>query len=310
MKIHGMCVVKDEADVVITTLIRASKWCDYIYVLDNGSSDGSWELINKLAQDNPQVHVLDQHLEPFRDSLRRDIYMEFRDRSQPGDWWCRLDSDEIYIDNPHKFLQHIPAGYQMVWAAMLLYFFTDRDLALYQQDPSHYADEVPIEQRYRYYLNQWSEPRFFREEKNLYWRKDADWPVIGANFPHRIKLKHYQFRSPEQIQKRITNRRRTQQQGGTVFYHEVIKDWQSIIRNPVKALTPALLKQLQRDAGNSKKNIEGTEWLERIMPADGLEFDDGSGEYIIREDLMPQVLNTNILAASLKKFLKRQLYRP
>ena len=55
MKIFGLVVVKNEADIIYHTLKAASAWCDEIYVLDNGSADGTWQLIKQMAQENSLI---------------------------------------------------------------------------------------------------------------------------------------------------------------------------------------------------------------------------------------------------------------
>ena len=55
MKIHGLCIVKNEADVLQETLISALHWCDHIYVFDNGSNDGTWELVKELAKRHLEI---------------------------------------------------------------------------------------------------------------------------------------------------------------------------------------------------------------------------------------------------------------
>lgn len=50
MKIHCVCVVKDEVDVIEQTLKAASQWSDFIYVLDNGSCDHTWEKVLNISQ--------------------------------------------------------------------------------------------------------------------------------------------------------------------------------------------------------------------------------------------------------------------
>ena len=96
MRIHGLMLVKDEADIVGATLEAAARWCDSIYVFDNGSSDGTWELIQAIAARDPRVVPYKQDAKPFRQSLRGEIFRQFRDRAHPGDWWCILDGDEFY----------------------------------------------------------------------------------------------------------------------------------------------------------------------------------------------------------------------
>ncbi len=39
MKIHGICLIKNEADIAAWFLGESSRWCDFIYVLDTGSTD-------------------------------------------------------------------------------------------------------------------------------------------------------------------------------------------------------------------------------------------------------------------------------
>jgi glycosyltransferase involved in cell wall biosynthesis len=50
MKIHGLSLVKNESDILQETIYAALDWCDYIYVPDNGSTDGTWELVKELAK--------------------------------------------------------------------------------------------------------------------------------------------------------------------------------------------------------------------------------------------------------------------
>ena len=45
MKIHSICVVKNEADIVGYCLREALKWSDYVYVYDGESTDGTWEVV-------------------------------------------------------------------------------------------------------------------------------------------------------------------------------------------------------------------------------------------------------------------------
>ncbi len=45
MQIHSICLVKNEADIIEQTLKAGIDWSDFIYVFDNGSSDGTWEKV-------------------------------------------------------------------------------------------------------------------------------------------------------------------------------------------------------------------------------------------------------------------------
>jgi glycosyltransferase involved in cell wall biosynthesis len=55
MKIFAIMVVKNEVDIIAHTLRAASEWCDQIYVLDNGSDDGTWEVVEQMARENRAI---------------------------------------------------------------------------------------------------------------------------------------------------------------------------------------------------------------------------------------------------------------
>lgn len=279
MKIHGMCLAKNESDIITQTLKAAIQWCDYIYVYDNGSTDGTWEQVLELSRKHEQILPYKQEISPFRDNLRRNIFQDYRSNSSEEDWWCRLDADEIYIDDPRIFLSKIPQKYRVVVSASFGYYFTDKDLALYNQDPSLYADDVPIEERCRYYLNNWSEPRFFRYSRDIIWSEDdLGWPSFvwqSSIYPVKIWLKHYQYRSPQQIQKRLDTRYETIVARG-LFRHEAQAEWKEAVMNPSKYVF-----------GEVDLQHTGKDWKERIMESSELNFDAHDRRYVVREDLMP-----------------------
>jgi glycosyltransferase involved in cell wall biosynthesis len=288
MKIHGMCLVKNEADIIGQSLKAATEWCDFIYVFDNGSTDGTWEKVLDLAKVHEQIIPFKQEDKPFRDNLRAEIFNSYRSNCSEEDWWCCLDADEIYIDNPQIFLSKVPKDYQLVLSASIVYYFTDKDLDLYTQNPSLYSDDVSIENKIRYYLNDWSEPRFFRYNKDLIWneddKKNTGWPsaIFHASiYPVRIRLKHYQYRSPQQIQKRLDTRRESIDSGK--FLHESRPNWKITLESMKN--NPSQLAKGYREA-----NIlhAGRDWRERILDASKLDYDAHDGKYVIRESLMPR----------------------
>jgi Glycosyl transferase family 2 len=276
-----MCLVKNESDVIAQTLETAARWSDFIYVYDNGSDDGTWELVQKLAKSCPKIVPYKQQEKPFRDSLRAEIFNAYRDMSAAGDWWCRLDADEFYVDDPRVFLANVPKKYDVVWTANLSYYFTDKDAELYRADPSMYGDNIPVEQKCRYYLNHWSESRFFRYHPGLLW-KDGGYPWMtwsARAYPARIKLKHFPYRSPQQIDRRLLTRRPAIQSGE--FVHEAIPNWAQE------------MGQIRADParGLNKVGVEhaGEMWEERIVDAASLDHDAHDGSYVLNEDLMPPI---------------------
>ncbi|MGJ3246544.1 MAG: glycosyltransferase family 2 protein [Elainellaceae cyanobacterium] len=294
MNIHGICIVKNEADIIEQTLTHAATWCDFIYVFDNGSTDGTWEKVLDLSKRYSPIIPYKQDDCVFHDWLRSEVFHHFRSNSIEGDWWCRLDADEFYIDDPRIFLKKVPQSYQCVWSASFSYYFTDKDLERYNHDPSLYADDVPVSQKYRYYLNNWSEPRFCRYDKNLIWDRSQEWPYFGAVYPVRIWLKHYRYRSPQQIQKRVSDRQQAQARGNNGFRHEAQSDWLATVFNPFKMSSQTLTVQCGDDT-----------WKERIVDSSQLFYDAHDQNYVVREDLMPKLPTWSPFIANKMRSIRR-----
>ena len=71
MKIHSISLCRNEADIIERTLREAARWSDFIYVYDNGSTDGTWEKVIALAATVPRIIPFRRDRLPFNDNLRR-----------------------------------------------------------------------------------------------------------------------------------------------------------------------------------------------------------------------------------------------
>lgn len=295
MKIHAICLVKNEADIIAQTLARAAEWCDHIYVVDNGSDDSTWEEVAAVSQKHSCIIAHKRDFRPYNNGMRGEVFHEFRSNSKPGDWWCRLDADEIYIDNPREFLRDIPSLYQSIWSASFQYYFTDKDLKAYLEDASLYADDLPVEIKCRYYLNNWSETRFFREDKKIVWDTNRGWPYLGTIYPKRIRLKHYQYRSPQQIQSRTVLRLKAHQKNPQSFLHEA----QKALDKSTHSLPNEPNKGGVSDSGNEL-------WKTRIVQASELNYDYLINSYQTREDIMPPLPQARIpMLANRFRYLRK-----
>lgn len=247
MTIHGICLVKNEADVLAHSIAEARAWCDAIYIYDNGSTDGTWKVAQSLADD--RVIPWRSEAKPFRDGLRSEIFNEFRSRAQPGDWWCRLDADEFYVDDPAAYLTRVPKALHTVWGLPIEYHLTTRDLEMI--DFSQPVETVLPQIRHYQAMN--SEPRFFRYREGLKWSVEQSWPRhMGPVHRGRITYRHYKYRSPKQIQRRLETRRQATASGYLHFGHATDESWES-----------------------------------KVVDGAGLHRDDGSGTFVIDERSLP-----------------------
>ena len=256
MKIHGICLVKNEADILEWAFTEAARWCDAIYVFDNGSTDGTWELVHQLAERMPQIVPFKQDAIPFDNALRGLVFNEYKDRAQPGDWWCRLDADEIYVENPREFLSNVPRQYHVVWAAHLQYYLTEQDLPRFQGEDF----ERPPTDHVRQCSAAISRKRLggailpASSEARM---DHGAWPRhLGLVYPQRIRVRHYQHRSPAQIQRRLETRHAAIAAGNLDFPHIVERSWR-------ETLTP---EPLAFDTGDGRYEVDESRLPRHLEP--------------------------------------------
>lgn len=218
MKIFGISIVKNEADIIELSLTKASAWADQIFVMDNGSDDGTWEKVKALAAHNSKIVPWKQTQDFFHDGLRAQVFNEFKHFASPGDWWCaRLDADEFYIDNPREFLStRVKPYYHVVCSKHIQYQFTNQDL---EKKTKVFNDETLNSLRF-FDTKATSEVRFFKHRDRLGWSESQPLPHhVGIVCPERILIRHYQYRSLEQIQRRIKTRLETRTKYPAIFPH-------------------------------------------------------------------------------------------
>jgi glycosyltransferase involved in cell wall biosynthesis len=267
MKIHCLSLIKNEVDIIAQSLRAAAEWSDNIFVLDNGSTDGTSERVLELARDIPRLIPVGCDPRPYRNQMRLELLSQYRASASDGDWWCILDADEIYIDNPRSFLSAIPDEFQAVETQEFAYLFTDKDLEVFRQDPLLFDNESPIERRLRFYASpDHSEARFARHSENL---GEIGFHLLRPVYPRRIRAKHFQYRSPTQIQKRLETRRDAMQRG--LFRHEKRGYWATGVLVPGPASTEEIPER----------------WEERIVNSELLNYDAGNGIYAEGKPWLP-----------------------
>jgi len=261
MKIFGLTLVKNEQDIIRQSMTAALEWCDRIGVVDNGSTDGTYEILQELATEYPdRFELCGVRDVPFDNDLRRIPFNALRPEAEAGDWWCRLDADEFYPVDPRSFLQdEVEAHEYVVWSIHLQYYYTDEDYQRWQSGNETLDDrDRPIQKRRRYYRSDSSEARFFRHRKRLVWDEDCAWPYhLGPVAKNRIPVQHFLYRDPEQIKQRLQTRREAFEEG----HHR----W-----------------------GNN--NPES--WTEKIEESSALHYDSHDGDFVIEDELLPNHLES------------------
>lgn len=229
MKIFAICLVKNESDIIEYTLNKHTEWADLVFVYDNGSTDETWDIVQQISLSNHKVIPYKSAAKPFRDSLRAEVFNEYKHLASKGDWWCvRCDSDEIYMDDPRTFLQGICSLYQVVLSLHYEFMLCEEDI--YEHDFQALSVAQQIEKLNYYHPKVTSETRFIRHREKLIWPESETYPRHkGVSAPQKIKIKHYQYRSPSQIQERMNVRRVARESGHQYFEKDMAQSWEDLV---------------------------------------------------------------------------------
>ncbi len=201
----GLLMTRNERDV-IEEVMTANRGCvDTIFALD-GSTDGT----DRILASYPEVELLlrDDQVAPdgrVRDYHRQVLLDAAHARYGHGHWFTLLHGDEIFYDDPRAVIAAAEAqGAQRVnWAVMQ--FFLHPDDAPGKTACSN-GSHRSVQERIRWYSPFWIEIRQFRSgPRTRYRRRHGQVVPDGVGLRPYGKmpiLKHYPYRSPEQMQAR------------------------------------------------------------------------------------------------------------
>lgn len=235
VRVHGFVIVRDEADIVSQGLDHLLTWCDVVYVLDNGSEDQTWAIVQERALREPaRIRPIASIDMPFHIGARTVILDQVRGELETGDWISRLDIDEWYHEDPREFLRTRVAPHEhrvcihhhnFVWTrsrAAYLASLADGGASLAQ-------DIVSACDTYFTELPGIIEPRLFRFRRGMRWGLREPVPFAsGPTARHRIPVRHYRWRSIPQARVRCALRAREASRSAH-GRHWKVDDWQRFV---------------------------------------------------------------------------------
>ena len=203
----------NEADIIEETIQHLLDQGLYIYVLDNYSTDGSFDIVRKIQIENKDRIFLEKFPEEkYEGQHRYEWYKQLEKTEQIAqtldfDWFIHYDVDEIRI-SPWKNVNLRDAicfidslGYNCVENTVIDFRLTRRDEVIFNTN-GFYAmrENITTEQ-----LKTWKKSERIELKSSAGHKAQISNPKI---FPLKILNKHYPMRSVEQASKKVFDERK------------------------------------------------------------------------------------------------------
>ncbi len=196
-RLYGHMVVKNEADIVAESVTHNMRHLDAIAVTDNGSTDGTWDILQDIASADARVRLF-RDPSPFSTRVAHKSGMRVREigfNRRRGDWAIQCDCDELHESDVRAVCRASDD--------CDLIFGRKWQFALFPDTPP----DGPARERIRWYHPEpQCEHRAYRNPRWFYVRAVAKRHNLRTS-ALRLDIAHYQCRSPEQVASRLRTRR-------------------------------------------------------------------------------------------------------
>ncbi|RKR92782.1 glycosyl transferase family 2 [Micromonospora pisi] len=128
MAVFGISMVRDEADVVEGTLRHMADEVDHLIVADNGSTDGTRDILDRLARELP-LTVVDDPEPAYYQSRKMTALADQAAALRPGETWIvPFDADELWTAEADRIRLVLPElDRPVAQAALTNHFCTSVD---------------------------------------------------------------------------------------------------------------------------------------------------------------------------------------
>jgi len=208
MKIIGMLSVYNDGNIINEVIEHLLSQNLELVVLDNGSTDGSFEICRKF-QDKGILQLKQFQTETYNQFLVYRMLYDMTIAHNP-DWVVKIDSDEFLESGISKMnlkdaiIQVDKEGYNLIQFDRFDFFMTDDDK----------KNSDSIKNKLRYYSCQGDFLyRSWKYIPGITLGTNGHYPVFPGGTGYKIYskkfvLRHYPFRSKEQAKKKISGRLR------------------------------------------------------------------------------------------------------
>lgn len=255
MKIGHVLMVKDENDIIYYHLnyYKNLGFKDF-YILDNGSTDGTYQLIEKFISENPQFRIhLEVDLEVTYNQHQRVNKLINLAYNEGCNWVLPVDTDELLINNQnftnfniYEFLNNIPEG-DFIKLKWWYYRPTDNDdetevnpfVKINHRDAEQQSSQTKI-------LVKWK-PGMYVVQGNHLLVDEHQYKEI-TELSYTISYAHFWQRSLQQMIKKTTNLGEAHRNIDTnrneyMFYQSYLTEGQNLIINHFNHYKNELLQE-------------------------------------------------------------------
>jgi glycosyltransferase involved in cell wall biosynthesis len=227
MKEHivGMMWNKNEGDILEEIILSALDHVDSLVIADDGSTDNSWDIIQIMSVQHPEIEHIQQNPNKADPAQRQQLLNLIRERYKPEDTWVQVIESDIMILEPdiREALERRSNGVFMDWKLLNGVLDPARDWKEWDMYPNW---DRPIQEILTHQHKLEVMTYTYRPFKELVYRADPwrPWPSGFGCVPRSNKkrvgdaplLAHYGYRGPTHMQQKYLPSGR---------FHKKYKDW-------------------------------------------------------------------------------------
>jgi glycosyltransferase involved in cell wall biosynthesis len=198
-KPFGVCFVKNEDDIIGDSVTHAAQFCDKVFVIDNASTDRTWEIVRGLDLNN-LVPVCSKDF-VFHDYLRLRFMDTKKEELGLDNWWYIFGADEFLLEEPLEAItQAEKEGADCIAVERINFLLTKEEVREAEQSG---RQETWRDRKY-YVPYDSGDVRFCKNTRYTDYGICNNIPFgLMREYSQRLLMKHYPYRSLSQLKKRV-----------------------------------------------------------------------------------------------------------